>query len=190
MKEKIDFLKSSINDIQGTIRLIDAKIIALLFIILMPITQIKLIFASIELVYSYNFFIGLAVSLIMIVTWISSLTFSLLTIIGVRNPKENIPNNTNYKGLYFGDNLFKLSYKNLVANNKAKIETSVEDYLKKFEGNDDTILFNELVYEQVKLSFIRDVKMLRQKIAFISLYITTIVTISIILVGLILANHG
>ena len=189
MESKIDFIKSSITDVQSTIRAIDAKIIALLFMTIIPITQIKVIYFSFSMIEQKTSFWSILILIILIVSWASSLTFSFLTLLGVKNPRQNIPNNGNFKGIYFGDNLFVLKFKKLFNTKELTPNIDISVYIGQFEMGKDK-LFKELVYEQMKLIYIRDIKFLRHKAAFISLYVLIIVTAIVLIMGQILVSHG
>lgn len=149
----IEFLLSSINDIQSTIRAIDAKIIAIIVIIILPFTSVELmvkVFCNSIKMYTV---IGYIFIPIYIVAWLACLLFAFLCLLSINNPTKEIKNNIDVKGFFYGPILCK----------------SKKPNLKKYIRNFKTInIENELLFEQMKLVYIRDKKIKRQKIALIA----------------------
>ena len=109
---------------------------------------------------------------IFLISWLLSLIFSILCILSIDNPTNKIENDCNAKGLFYGSDLFKINYQYLLFRKKISSTKSISNYSKELKFS---VLKKELVYEQMKLAFIRDVKSKRQKIALISAFISIII---------------
>ena len=175
-KEKtIDFLIASINDIQSTIRAFDNKIIAIMVIIILPLSQLKLVISIYtHLILDYPFWGFIAISAF-VIAWFSSLIFSFLCILSIDNPTNKVENDCNAKGIFYGAGLFKINYQHLIFRKKLISTKSINRYATDFKFSE---FKKELIYEQMKLVYIRDIKSKRQKIALISAF-------SSILIGLV-----
>ena len=169
--EKAEYLYQSIADLQGTIRAIDAKIAVLMVILSLPFSifgkiysrffQISVMPSSCAEVSSYLLFGTFAV------LWFLSFAAALQGIIGIDNPTEHIDRGgVSIKGSFYNSALFKLSFHCILRNKKEikSLRTLNEQVsiLPKTESD----LLNELSFEQMKLSYIRDMKQKRQYWAY------------------------
>lgn len=171
-EKKMEFLLASISDIQSTIRAFDNKIIAIMVVIILPLSQLKLLISIYShMIYDYPF-IGILTLSVFIITWLLSLIFSILCILSIDNPANKIENDCNAKGIFYGAGLFKINYQNLIFRKKLISTKSISNYSKDFKFSE---IKKELVYEQMKLAFIRDIKSKRQKIALISAFLSIII---------------
>ncbi|WP_319231936.1 hypothetical protein [Draconibacterium orientale] len=187
-KEKqIEFLLASINDIQSTIRAFDNKIIAIIVVIILPLSQLKLLISIYSHLIIDYLFIGILTLSVFVITWLLSLIFSILCILSIENPASKIVNDCNAKGIFYGAGLFKINYRYLLFRKKLVSTKSISDYSKDFKLKE---IKKELVYEQMKLTFIRDVKSKRQKIALISATLSILIGVLSWLFVLIEYNIG
>lgn len=166
-QNEINFLIASIGDIQNTIRALDAKIIAIFVIILLPFTQIDLLICIYSHLINDYFYWGRVLLFLFVISWLISITFSFLCILSIDNPKQIITNDCEAKGVFYGSNLFSFSFKNIMFNSPLISKPSLNQYLTDFSDNN---IMKELIFEQMKLVFIRDLKTKRQKITLISAF--------------------
>jgi hypothetical protein len=174
MNEKSHFLISSIEDIQGIIRAIDNKLIAIIVLILLPVSKLEsIVMVFNKLIISVPFW-GYLLLFTFVLFWLLSLLFSFLGILGIENPKKHIYGSQNLTGYFYNGNMFKISFYQTAFSNRIKTQKSFDTYYSELELSKKDIL-KELVFEQLKLSFIRNLKMRRQKIAIVSILISTII---------------
>lgn len=174
LKSKMDFILASINDIQNTIRAIDNKLIAILVLILLPASKLEVLvtvfFKQIEL----NDFIGYALLICFLITWLLSLIYVLLGLLSLENPTKHIKDSQKMKGVFYGNSLFKKKWYYSVIPHNIQSTKTFESYLDEFDLSDKDLL-EELIFEQSKLIFIRNIKMQRQRISILSILFSTLI---------------
>lgn len=172
MKEnKTNFLIASISDIQSNIRALDNKVIAIILILAIPVSQLKFLISVYLNLFSLNLIVGYILCSSLIISWIICLIFTFYSIQSIDNPSKLIKNIADVKGIFYGADLFKVSFWNSLFLKKVIIAKDLKTYAKDFEGTD---LEMELIYEQMKLSLIRDIKSKRQKVALKSAFLSII----------------
>jgi hypothetical protein len=170
-KNKYDFLIASISDIQGNIRALDSKVIAIIIILAIPVSQLRFLISIYMNLFSLNAIVGFALCSLLVISWISCLIFTFYSILSIDNPSHRIKSDDNVKGYFYGTNLFNISCWDSLFLKKATISKDLEIYSKDFSAID---IEKELIYEQMKLVFIREVKSKRQKIALTSAFFTIV----------------
>ena len=146
--EKKEFLIASINDIQSTIRALDNKVIAVLVILLLPLSQVQALASVYGCLIKENPFGGILLLVVFALSWLLSFIYIFSSLIGKQIKKREILNDTNAKGLFYSNTQIYLS------NHQTDLT------------NGDMI--NELSFEHLKLICIRKKKMYRHKIALIA----------------------
>jgi hypothetical protein len=174
IKSKIDFILASINDIQGTIRAIDNKLIAILVLILLPISKLETIVTVFIKQIEINVFIGYVLLICFLISWTLSLIYALLGLLALENPAKHITDSQKMKGIFFGNKLFNMKWYYSFFPYNIKSTMTLETYLEEFNLSDKE-LSEELLFEQSKLVFIRNMKIQRQKIAIISILFSTLI---------------
>jgi len=174
MKEKTDFIISSILDIQSTIRAIDNKLIAIIVFVLLPVSKLDVIVLVFMKHIANNPFVGYFLLFIFILFWVLSFIFSLLGILGLENPAKHIQGSNNLKGIFYNGDIYKIRLNQILFSSQIKSKKLFNSYLSELDLSKKNIL-KELVFEQFKLTFIRDLKMKRQRIAIISILFSTMV---------------
>jgi len=169
--DKVQFLYQSIQDIQNTIKSIDNKIFGVLVILVLPFSLLEEFYEIFASNINSNSCIGYSLVGLFVLSWLSSLFFSFRAILAIGNPNKHI-RNSNGKGYFYGANLFDLKRKSFSFRH-VQSKKDLDDYLAEIKSDWDII--SELVFEQMKLVYIRDVKMKIHKLAFFTLS-TTIVT--------------
>lgn len=165
---RVNFLLASIVDMQSSIRAYDTKIIAIFVIIALPITQLNLLISIYYQLIKASVFWGIILLGSFVFCWLMSLIFSFLCVLSIDNPVDKAKNDSGAKGFFYTGNLYNLKFKNLLFINSVKSTSKLSDRLHSI------LVMNveeELVYEQMKLAYIRDIKSKRQKVALIFTFI-------------------
>lgn len=171
IEKQINFLINSINDTQGIIKAIDTKIGILIAILSFPLTNIGKIYFCINSLlhnsqqWEYSFYLFIIVTFFCF--WFLAFYSAIKGVAAIGNPVENILiNDPSPKGSFYSGDLFTHKIKDIFYNcRSAKSKRSIDDQLA-FIPNSDESLIRELIFEQMKLVFIRDKKILRLSASF------------------------
>lgn len=152
------FLYQSIVDMQATIRAIDVKIGFLFVIIFLPLSVLdKLLLAGLSL-FKGNY-LYLYPMLILIVVWMLSVYVLFRGVVAISNPSEHIkggiPN-----GMFFNGSLYSLNFIDNLFNFPIKSSKTIDECCESLPI-DTEMLLKELMYESMKLSYIRTIKIKR-----------------------------
>ena len=140
MDKKIEFIYDSIHDIQSTIRAVDTKVATLLIVISIPIANIGEIADYLENFLSKR---------CDVFGWTLVAVFA------------HVANSEQLKGVYYGSDLYKINILDIFFNRDVlKTSKSVDIYYEDFPGENIDIA-KELIFEQMKLTYIRDIKIYR-----------------------------
>lgn len=162
MHSKIDFVSAAISDTQATIRALDVKVAALLVGILAPLANLNRIFSHLgHFEHESPWWLFMAVVISFLLAWLLALIALVRAIGAIDNPSQHIINTANCKGTFYGGGLYKLSIVDVFLNRD--IITASKDpqsFAAQLPANESEIEV-ELVFEQMKLAYIRDVKLNR-----------------------------
>lgn len=162
MPSKLDFVSAAIVDTQATIRAIDVKVATLLVGILAPLANINRIFAHLDhyvLQSPRLVFVTIVVSFLL--AWLLALIALIRATGAIDNPAHHIINTSNCKGTFYGGGLYNLSIVDVFCNrNIIKASKDPQSFATQLPAN-DAEMETELVFEQMKLAYIRDVKLNR-----------------------------
>jgi len=162
MENKLDFLTSSISDIQATIRAIDVKVAALLVVLLTPFQNLNRIFSHIDHFRSKpDNLILLIIVILFIFSWFISLVALVRAIGAIDNPSRHIINSSNCNGTYYGAGLYQLGFLDVFLNRDIIRASKDPQSLSALIPNNKQNIEIELVFEQMKLIYIRDIKINR-----------------------------
>jgi hypothetical protein len=164
MEELSKYLYASITDIQSTIRSIDTKISALLLILIFPLNNISKIANHVENFCSnLPWIVELPVIFLFAMSWVLSFFIGIIGLSAIDNPSKHIKKQTSFKGTYYSGNLYKMSPLDALYNRR-DLKSSIEfnEHYSNFPARQQDII-RELVFEQMKLIYIRDVKLYRLK---------------------------
>lgn len=168
----VTYLYQAISDIQGTIRAIDTKLSILLVILSLPFTNLGKIYNRISVLLKSNPQISIeivfvAMTVIFSVTWLIAFVSALRGIISVDNPSKHISGIEQTKnGSFYSSGLFNLALIDCFFNRKKVMSrSSFSELLSNLPVKTEQIA-NELRFEQLKLAYIRDIKLNRQLWAF------------------------
>ncbi len=166
------FLYHSISDMQSTIRSIDTKLGFILILNIIPITNIDKIYSCISQVMNTADLCALKILTILImilcaIHWLLACICTYRGITSIDNPKTHVSRAHGHaEGSYYTGGLFSLNFVDAFFN-KSSITSkkTFSEYRKDIpESNDQTL--NELAFDKMKLVYIRDMKLNRQKWAF------------------------
>lgn len=182
-KNLISYLFESIKDMQGTIRATDTKLSAMIVALSIPLvrlsdvtTEAQTSIANIAKLKQPAYLSTLETLLLLVpaITWLLSYTIAFVALRGIHNPEHLIhkpdPSLSFYlPGMHspvFSDYIFSPKQTSQKANVAAL-------YLIALNATDDNLI-HSLVFEQLKLAIIRDVKVRRFHASFIFAAITMV----------------
>jgi len=168
----ISFLYQSIVDIQDTIRAMDTKLGLLIIFIGLPFSSLGKISDGLKA------FIGLSefgfiqlllfvIILMFVLLWVCAFYCALKGIVSIDGPSCHIPHNdNNHLGRFYRGGNFSFKIIDCFRNReKILAKESLENALEKLPKDAKQII-DELLFEQSKLIYIREIKSHRQKWAF------------------------
>lgn len=158
MESKINFIYQSISDTQSTIRAIDAKIGFLMVIIFIPFVSIKEITTFYKSLAPESTFI-VAIMWIIAAIWASTVFILFRALWSIKNPGKSV---TGAEGLgaFFHSANYEMGAIDCLFNFPIKSKNSIQEAISSI-SNDEEWIIKELVYEKMKLEYIREIKMRR-----------------------------
>lgn len=166
------FLYHSINDMQATIRAIDTKLGFILILNIIPITNVGKIYSGIIQILSTDdgciIQIFQAVIVVMCaILWLLACACIYKGITAIDDPKSHVSSfNEQAKGTFYSGGLYNRNFIDAVFNRSSVVsKKAFAEYCKDMPATDDQIL-KELTFDKMKLAYIRDTKLIRQKWAF------------------------
>lgn len=164
MDNKIAFIAGSILDIQSTIHAIDVKIGALLAAVLIPFSNLGRICAHFQNIsQNYNKSLILVLLVLFFSAWMLSIIALIRGLAAIDNPAKHIVNSNKYKGSFYGGNLYNFSFLDCLLNRSIiKANKDVSTFELDIPENKIKIEA-ELIFEQMKLIYIRGAKLHRLK---------------------------
>lgn len=167
----LTYIYNSITDIQGTIRAIDTKLNYLLAILLVPLTKLNSIYDISYLAYkkalSYYVldYLALFILAAFVLSWAFAFVLAIRGIIGIDNPFNHV-SGAKPKGTFYGGYLYSTTFYETLCNRNIQPACKLDEHLSTIPVSTDAIR-NELTFEQMKLIYIRTIKMARHRCAFI-----------------------
>lgn len=158
MESKINFCYQAITDIQATIRAIDAKIGFLMVVIFLPVAGIKEITSIYTAIASHS-------QCLIVLMWLISATWAMTIVVlfralwSIKNPASTVLA-SDATGVFFNSAHYKMSTADCFFNFPIKSRVSLKDAVLNLP-DDETRLLKELVFEKMKLEYIRDIKIRR-----------------------------
>lgn len=158
------FVYESISDMQATIRSTDVKIGFQFLILCSPIPIADKILPAVQTVWSNRAQLGWWPEvdlLVAIVTWVLALWALSMSVAGISNPANKIVGEGT-KGTFFGAGLFQFGIIDAFFGFRNKSERTVQEELTHLQQAKDNLLM-ELVFDRMKLIYIRDIKLRRYR---------------------------
>jgi hypothetical protein len=161
LEKKIEYLYMAIADIQGSIRAIDVKLGFVFVVLVIPLTNLGKIFKSCMLVYKMHAFLGILIFAFSM-SWIIALHTFFMAIAAIKNPVQSISGLKNVQGTFFGGDVYELFPIHAFIN-AGLISKYDHSYEVARLPADDKKIIEELVFEKMKLCYIREMKFKRLK---------------------------
>lgn len=158
MSDRFTFLTQAINDIQSTIRAIDVKIGFLFVLVFLPSTQagpLKNYVQASSKAMGWEY----TLLLIIMVAWLLSVYMLFMSVGAISNPSKKVAG-ARPSGIYHGSGLYDISLLDLFTNSRVKSDKTVDE-LNGEISVDIKFLEKELIYELLKVSYVRDMKAAR-----------------------------
>lgn len=167
MKNRTDFVYAAIQDTQATIRAIDVKVGILLVGLLAPFSNLGRIVAhTSHLVSTTDFIIGYGLSITFFALWALALTSLVMSVSAIDNPAAHIASSSKFKGAFYGGGLYRLSIIDALLNrDTVKAEMDFASFSKAIPTSDNETE-EELIFEHMKLIYIREIKLVRLKFSY------------------------
>jgi hypothetical protein len=165
MEKSISFLTSAIEDTQNIIRAIDIKMQIAFGILIVPATNVgDIITTSVNLFSAGGIFLK-AVVVCFFVIWLIALYICLKCLAGIGNPIPHIKNDKDVSGTFYLGDQFKFGFTNCFYNQDVSSKDSINSIFGKIPKTDELIL-GDLTYEMMKVTYIRELKLIRQRWVF------------------------
>ena len=161
--QKLNFLYGSISDIQSTIRAVDVKAGFLFVVIFIPVgslSDIVVVFKSMSML-SQSF---LALSLLVAALWVLSVYVLFKTVVAISNPADHVKGTVPH-GSFYGADQYSLKSIDYLFNFPIKSNFSLSEEVAKLPGTENKLV-EELVFEKMKIIYIRDIKIKRLSLCF------------------------
>ena len=167
--DRSQFLYESIRDIQSTIRALDVKTNYLMVMLIIPIVKLASIFSICHYLWNASFVIFVIPVTCFCLSWMLAITSAFRALVAIGNPVTHIAG-VPPRGYFYAGRLFSLKWVDVFFNRPNLSKFDFRQHLADAPQLDSDII-KELVFEQMKLVFIRDIKMLRSRTAY---FFTTI----------------
>ena len=171
-EEKSEFILAAIEATQDTIRAIDQKIGFLLIFLVLPIADISGMTEAFGLSSDATDLGGSLVRLhnllmlVFIATWAVAFMISMRCITAIENPSDYVDKEGgNHLGSFFSAGWYKFKLCNAIFQPHKLLEPpKLSVQIARYPGSYEEMV-RELAFEHLKLCFIRDAKLYRQRIA-------------------------
>jgi hypothetical protein len=154
----IDFLNKAIIDTQGVIKAIDIKAGFLFVILTLPLTKLGQIYGKCEFLY-YKDPWWLVLIILFCVTWFLAFFSLFKTLYAQSNPSQFV-DACGASGCFYGHDLFTFNFFDVFLNFRNNAKRNVDKECDLLPTNEEDVI-KELVFEKIKLAYIRDIKMKR-----------------------------
>lgn len=170
-EEAFTFIYASLVDIQGTIRAVDTKLSAVIAIealaapFAMPLLHSHLLHHAACQSQS-SLLIPTILYAFAVFSFFVSIWMAIYGIVGISNPRDKITSSHDTNGAFYSPGMFSLRAIDALhfVHGDSSLPT-LERHLQTLPMARETV-FRELAFEQMKLCYIRDIKLLRQRFAF------------------------
>lgn len=162
VSDRLGFLHQAIMDTQATTRALDVRIGFLLVILCLPVPIAEKLVDGIGRFPTYPVLVkGVIVGAIIL--WTLALYVSFLAVSAIDNPVDHIPDQKP-EGTFYGGDLFQVSLLDAFKTTSKQSTRSVSSEILRIPAGEDEIA-EELVFEKLKVTYIRDIKMKRFQVA-------------------------
>lgn len=161
MNDRATFLAGSIADMQATIRAVDVKVAALVVCLLAPLQNLHRVFKHLSHFTEWTIrWPAILVVVLFLATWIAAFVALVRAIAATGNPAEHIKGAEDANGSFFLPAQFGFSRIHAVVNPRKLVSrAAIADVQNNLPTNENVEA--ALVFEQMKLAYIRDLKLFR-----------------------------
>lgn len=165
------FLYASITDVQSAIRVNDTKAAVVMGILVLALSNSGKIYANFTKLHQ-AVYCGPSqwqlwtLIILFMVTWFAAFLAAMRSVMAIHNPVSHVSVTELPNGTFYNGGLFDLGFGDVFVNRDITSKLSLVDYVKKFPDTIEAIK-QELVFEQMKLAYIRDIKAVRLKWAYL-----------------------
>lgn len=169
------FLYASITDIQSAIRVNDTKAAVVMGILVLALSNTGKIYLNFSKLYN-NVDCGAGqwqlwvLIMLFFVSWLAAFIASIRSVMAIHNPASHISATNRPPGTFYNGGLFDLGLGDVFVSRDVTSKVSLENYTQKLPDSIEAIK-QELVFEQMKLAYIRDMKAVRLKWAYIFVFV-------------------
>ena len=163
---RVNFLNASIQNTQAIIQATDVKLNILIAILLLPLTRMDQVVSYLSQhrpVSGLGLAVVVAIAVLLAGAWLLALFTTLRGLVAIRDAAAHIRGQRppQVKGCFYNADLFPHTRFRGVGDSIRTIDEQVRGF-----PNDLDSLLKELAWEQMKLTYIREVKMRRQRLAY------------------------
>jgi hypothetical protein len=164
-KNLISFLLASIADMQAVIRAADTKASAILVILSIPLTKFDVIASCLLKAIEMAPFVAHLVGALFIFSWCVGFYTVSMTLMAIDNPLRHI-NGASGEGTFYCSDLYHTLWKDSFKNRSCLLSRLTwESHTRRLPMTDKAI-YEELAFEQMKLSYIRSIKFRRIRTSY------------------------
>lgn len=175
MSTQIGFIKAAVDDTQLTIRALDVKVGAILILLLAPFPALGRIFASLERIFQMQpRYLMPVLCCLFILCWALAIVTLVRGLAPLDNPANHIASPGTATGTYYGAGLYSFAFLDALLNRDViQAKKSLSTVISEFPS-DEAEVVSELVFEHMKLCYIREVKinLLRNGIRIVEIWLT------------------
>lgn len=161
MNDRATFLAGSLADMQATIRAVDVKVAALIVCLLAPLQNVHRVFKHLAHFTDWSIrWPAMIVVILFLLTWVVAFVALVRAIAAVGNPAAHIRGAQGANGAFFLPAQFNFSRLHAVRNPRDLLSRqALADVHNNLPADAD--IEAVLVFEQMKLAYIRDLKLFR-----------------------------
>lgn len=163
------FLYASIIDIQGTIRALDQKINYLMIFLGIPFLKLGSIYHKcsdlVSIPGGWSKWLFVPIISLMAICWVIAIIAAIRCLTAIDNPAQHIDGD-HPRGTFFAASLFNVTLIDIFTNRSNLLATShLAHQVEKLPKSEEEVV-RELTFEQMKLVYIRTIKMQRVQCAY------------------------
>jgi hypothetical protein len=162
MNDRASFLAASISDIQSTIRAVDVKVAAIIVGLLTPLQNLHRVFGHLKHFCDVTpAWPAVFVAVLFLAAWLLAFIALVRAISAVENPARHIINSGGLQGSFFLGGLYPFKFLDAFLDRSIIMARRDPATVQASLPTTATVVEAELVFEQMKLAYIRDTKMNR-----------------------------
>lgn len=156
-----EFLYQSIADTQATIRAIDVKIGFVFVVLFLPLAALKQVYAVASVLVCISGWFVLPVAVVGAL-WLAAYFVLFKSIVSISSPSSQVLGGLS-RGFFYDSDLYLLKLIDAFFNFPIQSSNSLDEYVAKLPVSEVDIV-RELAFEEMKLVYIRDVKIYRSSL--------------------------